>query len=204
MRWRATAGRPTRFASPSSGSARTIRRKFLESFYFQYGHASIADLGHVVVCLEGVSEIAATEIEDEPLWDGQARSSRYQDFGKSGAITPPEFDAEQGAAYYRASRALLAAYRSTHDAIFEYLKQQLPKPAEMKAEPYKRNLAARAFDVARYFLPFGIPTGVGQVVEHPHARTPDPPNESFGVRRDPLARRRDGRRMRRAARLRLG
>src|SRR5215470_3288262 len=73
--------------------------KFLESFYFQYGHASIADLGHVVVCLEGVSEIAATEAEDEPLWDGQARSSRYQDFGKSGVITPPEFDAAQAAAY---------------------------------------------------------------------------------------------------------
>jgi thymidylate synthase ThyX len=138
--------------------------KFLESFYFQYGHASIADLGHVVVCLEGISEIAATEAEDEPVWDGQARSSRYQDFGKSGVVTPPEFDSAQAAAYNEAAQALLAAYRSTHDAIFEYLRQQLPKPADMKEEPYKRNLAARAFDVARYFLPFGIPTGVGQVV----------------------------------------
>ena len=27
--------------------------KFLESFYFQYGHASIADLGHATVCFEG-------------------------------------------------------------------------------------------------------------------------------------------------------
>ncbi len=53
---------------------------FLESFYFQYGHASIADLGHIVVCYEGMSELAATEIEDENLWDGQAKSSRYQDF----------------------------------------------------------------------------------------------------------------------------
>ena len=62
-------------------------QKFLESFYFQYGHASIADLGHVVLCFEGISELAATEIEDEQLWDGQARSSRYQDFSKSGFIT---------------------------------------------------------------------------------------------------------------------
>ena len=54
--------------------------KFLESFYFQYGHASIADLGHVVLCFEGISELAAIEVEDEQLWDGQARSSRYQDF----------------------------------------------------------------------------------------------------------------------------
>jgi len=50
--------------------------KFLESFYFQYGHASIADLGHMVVCFERISELAATELEDEQLWDGQARSSR--------------------------------------------------------------------------------------------------------------------------------
>src|SRR5215470_17696587 len=42
--------------------------KFLESFYFQYGHASIADLGHLAICFEGVSELAATEIEDEQLW----------------------------------------------------------------------------------------------------------------------------------------
>ena len=63
--------------------------KFLESFYFQYGHASIADLGHLVLCFEGVSELAAIEIEDEELWDGQARSSRYQDFSKSGFVTPP-------------------------------------------------------------------------------------------------------------------
>jgi thymidylate synthase ThyX len=33
----------------------------------------------------------------------------------------------------------------------------------MKPEAYERNLAARAFDVARYLLPLGIPTGVGQV-----------------------------------------
>src|SRR6478672_6135892 len=65
-------------------------QQFLESYYFQYGHQSIADLGHTVLCFEGVSELAATEIEDEPLWDGQAKSSRYQDFSKSGFITPAE------------------------------------------------------------------------------------------------------------------
>src|SRR6201998_3038352 len=84
--------------------------KFLESFYFQYGHASIADLGHIVLCFEGVSELAATEIEDEQLWDGQARSSRYQDFSRSGFVTPPELpgaDAEISAA---TATGLLAAY----------------------------------------------------------------------------------------------
>ena len=72
-------------------------QQFLESFYFQYGHQSIADLGHTVLCFEGISELAASEVEDEVLWDGQAKSSRYQDFSKGGFITPPEFDAAQAA-----------------------------------------------------------------------------------------------------------
>src|SRR5438094_1253600 len=83
-------------------------QKFLESFYFQYGHASIADLGHMVICFEGISELAATEAEDEQLWDGQARSSRYQDFSKSGFVTPPEFSAADAQTYQQAGEALLA------------------------------------------------------------------------------------------------
>src|SRR3954452_10510786 len=95
--------------------------KFLESFYFQYGHASIADLGHTVICFEGVSELAATEIEAEPLWDGQAKSSRYQDFSRSGFITPPEFCAADAASYRAAGEALLAAYAQVNERAFACL-----------------------------------------------------------------------------------
>src|SRR5262245_3850050 len=137
--------------------------KFLESFYFQYGHASIADLGHVVLCFEGISELAATEAEDEQLWDGQARSSRYQDFSKSGFVTPPELNSEQSDLYRASGQRLLDSYLQIHKAMLEYLREKLPKPDEMKPEAYQRNIAARAFDIARYTLFFGIPTGVGQV-----------------------------------------
>ena len=138
-------------------------QKFLESFYFQYGHASIADLGHIVMCFEGISELAATEVEDEPLWDGQARSSRYQDFSRSGYVTPPEFNADEAAHYAEAAQRLLAGYNTIHAKIADYLTDHLPRPDSMKPDVYKRNIAARAFDVARYLLFFGIPTGVGQV-----------------------------------------
>ena len=137
--------------------------KFLESFYFQYGHASIADLGHIAVCFEGISELAATEIEDEQLWDGQARSSRYQDFSKSGVVIPPELTNDEAEIYRDAASKLLAAYQDVQQRVFAYLEQELPKPVEMKPEAYRRNLNARAFDVARYLLPLGIPTGVGQI-----------------------------------------
>src|SRR5687768_6963050 len=138
--------------------------KFLESFYFQYGHASIADLGHLAVCFEGVSELAATEIEDEQLWDGQARSSRYQNFGRSGFIVPTEFTGEQAERYRKAGARLLDGYAAIHAGMIEYYRRKLPRPDDMKPEAYERNIAARAYDVARYCLFFGIPTGVGQVV----------------------------------------
>ncbi len=137
--------------------------KFLESFYFQYGHASIADLGHLAVCFEGVSELAVTEIEDEQLWDGQARSSRYQDFSKSEAIIPPELTPGEASLYTNTCQDLLTAYRKVQELAVSHLEAQLPRPDDMKPDAYRRNLAARAFDVARYLLPFGIPTGAGQV-----------------------------------------
>src|ERR1700746_1216701 len=136
--------------------------KFLESFYFQYGHASIADLGHVVMCFEGVSELAATEIEDEQLWDGQARSSRYQDFSRSGFVAPPELSETDQVVYAAAAARLLAGYHEIHKRVSEDLAGRLPRPEDMKPDAYQRNIAARAFDVARYTLFFGIPTGVGQ------------------------------------------
>jgi thymidylate synthase ThyX len=138
-------------------------QKFLESFYFQYGHASIADLGHTVLCFEGLSELAATEIEEEPLWDGQAKSSRYQDFSRAGFVTPPELTGDAAECYRAAARKLLDAYAQVNARVFDCLAARLPRPDDMKPEAYRRNLAARAFDVARYLLFWGIPTNVGQV-----------------------------------------
>ncbi len=138
-------------------------RNFLESYYFQYGHASIADLGHPVVCFEGISELAAAEIEAEPLWDGQAKSSRYQDFSRSGFVTPPEFSVANADIYKNAAEAFLAAYQEVNGRVFACLAERYPRPAEMKPEAYRRNVAARAFDAARYLLFWGVPTNVGQV-----------------------------------------
>lgn len=138
-------------------------QKFLEHFYFQYGHASIADLGHVVMCFEGISELAATELEEEPLWDGQAKSSRYQDFSRAGFVTPPELAEDAAARYRAAAENLLAAYARVNARAFDCLAERLPRPADMSPEAYRRNIAARAFDVARYLLFWGVPTNVGQV-----------------------------------------
>src|SRR5579871_1651482 len=109
-------------------------QKFLESFYFQYGHASIADLGHTVVCFEGISELAATEIEEESLWDGQAKSSRYQDFSNSGFVAPPELEGSDAACYRAAGERLLASYQQVNQLVFGCLSEKLPRPEDMKPD----------------------------------------------------------------------
>ncbi len=67
--------------------------QFLNTFYFQYGHRSIADLAHVAFAIERLSLLAAIVLVDEQRWDGQERSTRYQNFRKSGWYMP-EFGAD--------------------------------------------------------------------------------------------------------------
>src|SRR5215203_1800704 len=62
--------------------------QFLDTFYFQYGHRSIADLAHLVFGLEQISILSAIAVVDEQVWDGQERSTRYQPFQKTGWYTP--------------------------------------------------------------------------------------------------------------------
>ena len=79
--------------------------KFLNTFYFQYGHRSIADLAHVALAIERLSILAAIAVADEQRWDGQERSTRYQDFKKSGYFTPDFGDDEQGRSLYTERRS---------------------------------------------------------------------------------------------------
>src|SRR5207237_5452809 len=62
--------------------------QFLNTFYFQYGHRSIADLAHIAFAIEKLSILAAIVVADEQRWDGQERSTRYQNFKKSGYYLP--------------------------------------------------------------------------------------------------------------------
>ena len=143
--------------------------KFLNTFYFQYGHRSIADLAHIALAVERLSILAAIALVDEQRWDGQERSTRYQDFRKSGYYVP-EFggNAEVVWLYRTAMDKLFAEYNFFSERTFEHLHDITPRPPEMKPEAYERTLRARAFDVSRYLLPLATNTSLGEIV---NART---------------------------------
>jgi len=140
--------------------------QFLNTFYFQYGHRSIADLAHIPFAIERLSLLAAIEVVDEPRWDGQERSTRYQNFRASGWYEPELGSA--GPLYQEAISALFAAYERVGEGMLEALKRSVARPESMKLDSYERTLKARAFDVARYLLPMATNTSMGQIV---NART---------------------------------
>jgi thymidylate synthase ThyX len=143
--------------------------KFLNTFYFQYGHRSIADLAHIALAVERLSILAAIVLVDEQRWDGQERSTRYQDFKKSGYYVPnfsPDDASRQ--VYCKHMDFVFAEYERVSQRVFECLVEQTPRPGEMKQDAYERTLRARAFDVSRYLLPLGTNTSLGEIV---NART---------------------------------
>src|SRR5882762_7825131 len=96
--------------------------KFLNTFYFQYGHRSIADLAHIALAIEKLSILAAIAVADEQRWDGQERSTRYQDFKKSGYFTPNFGENEPARSLYKNTiDKLFAEYQWLSEQMFHYL-----------------------------------------------------------------------------------
>jgi thymidylate synthase ThyX len=142
--------------------------QFLNTFYFQYGHRSIADLAHIPMAIERLSILAAIALVDETRWDGQERSTRYQNFKKSGFYVPEFANFEDRELYVEIARFLFAEYEAISEEMARYLATQVARPDDMTQEAYQRTLRARAFDISRYLLPLATNTSLGQIV---NART---------------------------------
>ncbi|MBV9355394.1 MAG: FAD-dependent thymidylate synthase [Chloroflexi bacterium] len=139
--------------------------QFLRTFYFDYGHRSIADLAHLVFALEQVSILAAIEIVDEQLWDGQERSTRYQPFRKTGWYVPDAIgESASFATYQQTAQGLFTVYQDLAAELLERLVASVPRPDSLPEHAFRRTLRARAFDVARGLLPLATHTSIGQVV----------------------------------------
>ncbi len=110
--------------------------KFLNTFYFQYGHRSIADLAHIALAIEKLSILAAIAVADE-----QARTI-----------------------YRNTMDGLFEVYEALSHRMYQYLAEMTPRPDDMKHEAYERTVKARAFDISRYILPLGTNTSLGEIV----------------------------------------
>ena len=116
-----------KYSRSSQGMLETIQElsaqkaeQFLTTFYFQYGHRSIADLAHLVFGLEQISILAAIAVVDEPVWDGQERSTRYQPFRKTGWHLPAEVAGSVAEGVFaQTAEGLFGAYEGLSAALLE-------------------------------------------------------------------------------------
>src|SRR5262245_63138742 len=100
--------------------------QFLNTFYFQYGHRSIADLAHLAFAVEKLSILAAIVLVDEQRWDGQERSTRYQNFKKSGYYIPDFAGDETHKSTYCATvHFLFSEYEAFTQEMLGYYKAQV-------------------------------------------------------------------------------
>ena len=148
--------------------------QFLNTFYFQYGHRSIADLAHLAFAIEKLSILAAIVLVDEQRWDGQERSTRYQNFKKSGYFIP-DFGSDEAARteYCATVDFLFAEYDAFTQEMLQYYTGKIPRPTEMAEDQYTRTLRARAFDNSRYLLAAGDEHVAGSDSKCAHAGDAD-------------------------------
>ena len=141
---------------------------FLEATYVGFGHKSIADNAQIPLGVEEVSEIVSFELEDEQLWNGQERSTRYQKKFDNYFVPNVVKNTPHENRFCAVANFLLDQHKKYSLLCFEALVKKYSKPEGMKDADYERTLRARAFDVSRYWLFNGITTSVGQIT---NART---------------------------------
>ena len=157
-------------------------RKFMESYYVGYGHESIGDCGFTTIFIEDVSILACKAVQDTPLYFGQETSTRYLDFSAQGFSDPVGSAASEAVI-----RGWLDLYAEVNAETLAELQATQPCPEGVKESVWAKTLEARAFDIARGFLPAGIhsqlswTTNLRQAADHLRDLTVHPLSETRAV-----------------------
>lgn len=129
--------------------------KFMSSYYVGYGHKSIGNCGTINICIENCSMLAAKAIQNNRLYNGQEASTRYLDMSKQGFINP------LGATGEHILHRWMELYNRALEVSIRHLKEQFPILPDDSPTVYEKAIKAKAFDIARGFLPAGTKTYVG-------------------------------------------
>lgn len=127
--------------------------KFMEKFYVQYGHKSIADCGSTTIFIEGISMLGDKAVQDWPLYSGQETSTRYIDMSKQPIVDPLGTEESR-----QILKDWMKFYVKYQEQVKEHLRSQYPRQPEQEEQTYEKAIEARTFDIMRGFLPAGITT----------------------------------------------
>lgn len=123
-----------------------------------YNHPSVMGLGHLYVAMENVDVLTEMHFFNwHHLQDGQARSTRFQNFTKGGRKYAPCPLPAHSDGYHAILDYWLDGLEHFYPLVREYLQQRFDVSDKEPA------LNPRTLDCVRYFVPLGISTNVGAV-----------------------------------------
>lgn len=128
---------------------------FMSKWYVNYGHKSIGDCGTITIFAENVSMLCAKAIQDNPLYNGQEASTRYLDMSKRPCVDPANTPES-----WSIQSNWITLYENVLADLIPHFEQRFPLEPGQKKSVWKKAVNARAFDVARGFLPAGCTTFV--------------------------------------------
>jgi len=147
----------------------------LQHIVVGYGHSSLLDMANVAIFIERIPILAAVAIENHAMFAGQETSTRYVDWGTEEFINPfaevgTDWLADEGGVA-RTLHVLHKYLRETYVAVAEGMFKRLwnssggliaadETDGGIDPAAAKRAMKARAFDVARGFLPAAAVTNV--------------------------------------------
>lgn len=131
-------------------------KKFLSQFYVGYGHKSIGDCGSTTICIENVSMLCAKAIQQYLLYKGQEASTRYLDMSGQRLVDPIGSIESSNI-----NRRWMSLYEKVLARLIVHLKGKFPRKDGENETTWEKAIKARAFDIARSFLPASVSTYVG-------------------------------------------
>ncbi|MHB1316495.1 MAG: FAD-dependent thymidylate synthase [Minisyncoccota bacterium] len=130
--------------------------KFMGTYYVNYGHKSIGDCGSTTICHENGSMLNAKAIQNNRLYNGQEASTRYLDMGAQAVLNPLGTGHGRGI-----QERWMLLYSVALEKLRPHLIEKYPSLETDDPKQYLKAINARAFDIARSFLPAGATTYVG-------------------------------------------
>ncbi|MBI2405774.1 FAD-dependent thymidylate synthase [Candidatus Microgenomates bacterium] len=143
-------------------------RRFFDRWLAEYGDDSIAEMGGVHLCLEGLSNVATKEIEDKRIGISPLeKSSRYVSFAEKrpdgnyqyivpGEIRRTPLEDE----YKQAMDDLFETYTKISEPYLDYIKQRYPQGDDETRASFNNSRSAKRFDDIRDLLPFATQTNL--------------------------------------------
>lgn len=132
----------------------------LEKIFVGYGHKSVGDMAELFVCIEDIPMLVAMKIfYMNSVISGQERSTRYQNFENPEFVKIPREICDNTEIRKEYERIILKEMKD-YKELLKPTREELEKHFMINSESQQESsaLKSRAFDIARYLLPFGLNT----------------------------------------------